>query len=182
MSPFKDARAMRSAALAATGLIELPRGNSVPVTANDACAAGMTVGALSCLVMNVAGVDVTQPRPLRNFPCERQCGRRRSRHIAHSPIGVKRREMERHVGAEPIHDPFRERADLGRAVIVAGDQQRRDLEPDAGHPLNVLQRLKDRIQLSGAEGAIEAVGEGLQVDVDTSSTLSIEPIYPPDRT
>ena len=152
MSPFKDARAMCSAASAATSLIELPRGNSVPVTADDACAAGMTVGALPCLVMNVAGVDVTQPRRLRNFPCERQCGRRRSRHIAHSPIGVKRREMERHVGAEPIHDPFRERGNLGRAVIVAGDQQRRDLEPDAGLPLDVLQRLKDRISAQRSRG------------------------------
>ena len=60
--------------------------------------------------------------------------------------------MERHVGAEPIHDPFRERGNLGRAVIVAGDQQRRDLEPDAGLPLDVLQRLKDRISAQWSRG------------------------------
>ena len=54
----------------------------VPVTSDDACAASMTVGALPCLVKNVARVDVTQSRRLRNFPCERQRGWRRPRLVS----------------------------------------------------------------------------------------------------
>lgn len=49
---------------------------------------------------------------------------------------MKGREMERHVGAEPAHDPFRERGDLRRTVVAAGDQQRRDLQPEAGLALD----------------------------------------------
>jgi hypothetical protein len=55
--------------------------------------------------MNITSVNVAQPGALRNFSRKSERGGR---------------EMERHIGAEPVHDPFRVRGDLQRAVVVPG--------------------------------------------------------------
>ena len=78
--------------------------------------------------------------------------------------------MERHIGAEPVRDPFRERGDLRRAIIVAGDQQRRDLQPDTGFALDVFEGLENGFELDGAERSIETIGESLQIDVGSVIT------------
>jgi hypothetical protein len=78
---------------------------------------------------------------------------------------MKRREVQRHVGAELGGDPFRERVDFLLRVIVAGDQERRDLEPDVGLALQVHERLEDGPEMAPRELPIELVGERLEIDV-----------------
>src|SRR5208337_1665741 len=96
---FENACALGPAASAATAFIERPGGDLVPVTADNACATGVTIGALPRLIMNIARVNVAQPGALRNFTCKSERGGRCSRHIAHLPVRMKCREMERHIGA-----------------------------------------------------------------------------------
>ena len=99
----------------------------------------MTVGALPCLVVHVAGVDVVQPARLRDVARARAASPAASRgDVAHLEVGVERGEVQRHVGAELLARSSRDSAlDLGVGVVVAGDQQRRDLEPDVGLVLEV---------------------------------------------
>ena len=53
-----DLRLASPAAPAATAFIECLGGDLAPVPADDACAVGVTIGALPRLVMYVAGVNV----------------------------------------------------------------------------------------------------------------------------
>ena len=50
-------------------------------------------------------------------------------------------------------------------VVLARDQQRRDLEPDVGLVLEVHERVEHRLQVRAGELEVELVGERLQVDV-----------------
>ena len=73
--------------------------------------------------------------------------------------------MQRNVGAELAHDPLAHCLDLGRRIVLAGDQQRRDLEPDVGLVLQVNERIQYRLQMRTAELHVELVGEPLEVHV-----------------
>ena len=55
--------------------------------------------------------------------------------------------------------------DLVVGVVLAGDEQRRDLEPDVGLVHEVAQRVEHRLQVRAAELEVELVGERLEVDV-----------------
>jgi hypothetical protein len=54
---------------------------------------------------------------------------------------MERREVERHVGTEPLDDPARLGVDLPVRVVAARDQEGRDLDPDVRLVHEVLERL-----------------------------------------
>ena len=72
--------------------------------------------------------------------------------------------MKRHVGPEHRDDPFREARDLILAVILAGDEQGRHLEPDVGLALQIDQRLLDRVEVTVAHLTMEPLSTSLEVD------------------
>lgn len=136
---FENAGASRAAASATAFVVKRPGGDYIPVATDDAGAAGMAVSTLPRLVVSIARINVAQAGALRDLSRTRERGGRRRRRVTHLPVRMKRREMQRHIGAEPAHDPFGERSDLRWIVIAAGDQQRRDLQPDAGLALDVFE-------------------------------------------
>ena len=74
-------------------------------------------------------------------------------------------EMQRHVGAQVLHHPAAERLDLGGRVVLAGDEQRRDLEPDVGFVLEIDERVEHGGELARAQVLVEILGEALEVDI-----------------
>ena len=61
--------------------------------------------------------------------------------------------------------PVAQRRDLRGRVVLARDEQGRDLEPDVRLVLEVDQRVEHRLEPGRAEPLVEALGERLQVDV-----------------
>src|SRR6202040_2644803 len=64
-----------------------------------------------------------------------------------------------------FHHPAAEGINFRSRIVFAGDQQRRDLQPDRSLVLQVEEGFKYRLELSGAEILVEALGEALQIDV-----------------
>ena len=118
-------------------------------------------------VVHVAGVDVAQPVGQRDLARPRQRRRRRRRDVAHLEVGMERGEVQRHVGAEVLGDPARSSASISASrVVVAGDQQRGDLEP--ARRSRAAGTRACRAPAAGAPRryfAVEVVGERLEVDV-----------------
>ena len=73
--------------------------------------------------------------------------------------------MHRHVGTKIFHHPGGHLVDLALAVILAGDDEIGDLEPDIGLVLQILQGVEHRGELAFGDVAIEAFGKGLQVHI-----------------
>src|SRR4029453_12121256 len=70
-----------------------------------------------------------------------------------------------HVGTQAFNHPARQAIDLAVAVVQAGNQERRDLDPDVGLVDEVLERLQDRREVPDRHLVVEVLREGLQVDV-----------------
>src|SRR5215213_8617509 len=84
-------------------------------------------------------------------------------YIKHLVVGMEGRKVQWHVRPEPLGDPPGLGVDLRLRVIVAGDQQRGDLEPDIGLVAQETQGVEHRFEPCGADAAVEGVGKGLQV-------------------
>ena len=78
---------------------------------------------------------------------------------------MERGEVQRHVGAEVLDDPARHRVELVVAVVLAGDEQRRDLDPHVGLVHEVLERVEHVAEVRAADVPVEVLGERLEVDV-----------------
>ena len=66
---------------------------------------------------------------------------------------------------EVLDDPGGHRVELVVGVVVAGDDQVRDLHPDVGLVDQVLEGVEDVAQVRAAEPHVELFGERLEVDV-----------------
>ena len=115
--------------------------------------------------MDVAGVDVAQPPRHGDPPCLEQGRCRGARRGEHLVVRVERGEVQRHLRPQVRREPVAQRRDLRGGVVLARDEQGRDLEPDLGLALEVDQRLQHRLQPPRAEPVVEALGERLEVDV-----------------
>src|SRR6516162_6954868 len=146
----EHAGARRAAVDAAAVGGEIPRREIVPVAADEGGAAAVAIGALARAIVDVAGVDVTQTRLQRDAPRRLQRRRRRRRRVHHLPVRMKGREVQRHVGAETLHHPAALRLDFRGRVVLAGNEQRRDLEPNIGLVFEVFERLEHRVKLARA--------------------------------
>src|SRR5215470_5048183 len=74
-------------------------------------------------------------------------------------------EMERDVGTEILQNPLAFFLDLFLGIIEARDKQGRDLEPNLGLVLQVLQGIEYRLQLATTDLSVKFLGETLEVDV-----------------
>src|SRR5258706_5099510 len=106
-----------------------------------------------------------QPGFPSNLPCEMQSFRRSLRLVAKLEVGMKSGEVQRHVGSEVRQNPFGKFVRLRGVIIQGWNHQIGDFEPDAGLILQPLQRLKDRLEMSERDFAVEIFGKRLQVDV-----------------
>ena len=77
--------------------------------------------------------------------------------------GVEARKMQRDIGTEVVAYPAGQLADLVLAVVLAGDEQVDDFEPDAGFT-DDLHGLKDGVAGASGEIGIKRRGEALEVD------------------
>ena len=102
---------------------------------------------------------------LRDLPCAVQRFRRSSRLVAQFEIGMKRGEVQRHVGTQVHQNPFGQLARLRRIVIQAWNHQVGDLEPNIRLILQPLQRLEYRLEMSQCDLAVEVFSKTFQVDV-----------------
>src|SRR5262249_55163178 len=86
---LEDARARRLAAPAAAARIERPVREHVPVATDQPRAAGVAVGALTLEVVDVAGVDVSDPAPARDRAGALERRRRGPRLVAQPIVGME---------------------------------------------------------------------------------------------
>ena len=91
--------------------------------------------------------------------------RRRGRHVHHLVVGVEGREVERHVGAEVLHEPGAERLDLAGASLWPGIRSVVTSSQTVGLVPEVDQRVEHRLERARAELPVEVLGEALEVDV-----------------
>jgi len=139
--------------------------NAVPVAADQRVAARMTMGGLTGRIMNIAGIDIAKAC-IRGDPPRRAQRLRWCRWMIHQlPVRMKGREMQRRVGAEPIHYPGALRFNFTGRVVLAGNEQGSNLEPNLGLMLQVLKRLEDGSELARAEILVKSVGEAFEVDI-----------------
>ena len=73
--------------------------------------------------------------------------------------------MPRYVRADIFHHPLGHFLELLVRVILAGNQQSGDLEPDIGLMLEVLERIEHRLQVPTANLVVELLGEGLEINI-----------------
>src|SRR5712671_1077951 len=157
-APLEDAGNAR-AANRAPALVQGPGGEPVPVAGDHRLAAPGAVRGPAALVVDVAGIDVAKPVAEADLARSGQGRSRRGRPVEHLEVGVEGREVQRHVRAELAVHPARERVDLGGRIVLPGDQERRDLQPDLSLPAQVLQAIEDRIEVAEAHPPVEVVRE-----------------------
>ena len=93
--------------------------------------AGVAVRSLPHFSSRVLPVNPSvQPCILGDGPCPAEHGGWCCRRVQHLPVGMKSREVQRHVPTQPLHHPVGECLDLSGRIVQAGDQQRRDLKSD----------------------------------------------------
>jgi hypothetical protein len=137
----------------------------VPVPGDQRRAAAGTVGGIPRSVMDVASVDIMEPRLQGDLPRPGQGGSGGGRHIGHAVVWVKSGEMQRYVGAEVVHDPCAFGADFGLGIIVAGNEQGGDFQPGGGLPDNIFQSFQHRGEMGARQSVIEFIGKGLKIDI-----------------
>jgi hypothetical protein len=75
------------------------------------------------------------------------------------------RQVQGDIDPQVLGDPVAHAGDLVGRVVLAGDHQGGELEPDLGLALEVEQGVQHGLEVGEAELVVEALGEGLQVDV-----------------
>ena len=162
---LEPARAPRPAAGAKASVAQVPDAKLVPVAPNQLGAALVAGRGIAFAIMDVAGVGVAHPVALGDLPGPSECRGWRVRSVQHLEVRVKSGEMERHVRTQVLHDPTGHLVDLLLGVVLAGDDQVGDLEPDVGFLLQVNQGVQNRPQVPRTYPVVETLGEGLEVHV-----------------
>jgi len=98
--------------------------------------------------MHVSRINVVQSFRARDLAGTGKSRRGRVRFVEHFEIGMERCEMPRHIEPEIFCEPFRRAMQLCVAVILTGDQQCRDFEPNIRFVSQIFQRVEDRLDLS----------------------------------
>ena len=160
------AAGQRGAAMTAAAVRgDLEAQDLVPVANDERPRASGTERGSTFPVVHVAGVDVVEAATQRDRARPRERGRRRPRQVGHLVVGMEGGEMQRHVGPELARDPAALGLDLGVAVVLARDEQRRDLGPHVGLVHQIDERVEDRLQVRTAQLHVELVGEAFEIDV-----------------
>ena len=118
------------AARSTLSIFEIPLAKLVPVTLDQQFAATRTPSAAAFAVMDVSGVNVMQTLRTGDLACTGKRCRWCVRFIEHLEVGMKRREMPWHIRSEIFRKPLARAMQFGVAVVLAGNEQRRDFKPD----------------------------------------------------
>jgi hypothetical protein len=111
--------------------------------------------------VHVAGVDVLESRSERLATRARQGGSWCGGRIEQLEVGVKCREVQRRLRSELIDEPGTELVDLALRIVVARNEQRGDLEPDARLALDPGERVEHGCELGKAQLLVEVLTERL---------------------
>src|SRR5258706_7199480 len=139
--------------------------NLVPRAADDRAAAAGAIGRLPFVVGDVADVAVADAHRAGDLSCARERGGGRAGLVGHLEIGMKRGEVQRHGVAQVFQHPAGEPPGLLRVVVLSGDHEIGDLEPDTGLALEPPERVEHRIEVRESELLVKPLGERLQVHV-----------------
>src|SRR3989344_606544 len=78
---------------------------------------------------------------------------------------MERREVERDLYAKIFGEPSRHLVDFLGAVVMPGNQQCRDLEPDVRLLLDEDERVENGLEMGERELVVEILGESLEIYV-----------------
>src|SRR5262249_2575276 len=109
---FKHAMAMRTTVAASPVCGQIPCRQVVPIATNQCCAAAITISSLTCGVVNISRIDVMNACSHGYLASPLQRCRWCRRNVPHFPVGMECREVQRHIGAEMIHQPGTLRLDF----------------------------------------------------------------------
>src|SRR5262245_33113505 len=102
----------------ASAVRDVPLAKAIPIALDDAGAATGTVGALPFGVVRIPSVDVVQTSPPSPVAGTTQRLGRRRRRVEHLEVGVKGREMQRHVRAEVLDEPVAQATELLVGIVL----------------------------------------------------------------
>ena len=105
----------------ASTVLNIPLTELVPITLNQQLAAAGTPRAAAFAIVHVSSVNVMQPFWARDLASMRERGWRRVRLVSHFEIGMKRREMPRHIRAQIFREPVGRAINLVVVVVLAGN-------------------------------------------------------------
>ena len=125
---------------------EIPRGEFVTVATDEHHTAHMAVGGLAPGIVNVSSVHVANTRIRRDASRSSERLRGCWRCVHHPPIRVECREVQRHVGTEAIDNPGTLRFDFSPRIVLTGNEQGGDFEPDVRFVFEVFERFKHRCE------------------------------------
>src|SRR5438876_771199 len=115
-------------ARSATAVFKIPLTELVPIALDEQLTATGTPRATAIAIVDISSVNVMQTFRARDLSRARKRRRGRMRFIKHLEIRMKCREMPRHIRPQIFDEPFRRAMQFVVAVVLAGDQQRRDFE------------------------------------------------------
>src|SRR5438067_9900551 len=115
--------------------------------------------------MDVSCVNVVQTLRTRDLTCTAKRYGWRVRLIKHLEVGMKRREMPWHIRSEIFRKPLARAMQLGVAVVLAGNEQRRDFKPDIRFVPEIFQGIEHRTELSKTKPVIKGVGKSFEIDI-----------------
>ena len=114
----------RTALQASTAVVDLRVGNRIARPLDQPLTAASAIGAGAQGVIDIADIDMLEPARARNVIGANEGGVRRVRLVAQLVVGVKRREVQRHVGSQMLEHPCGERPQLGLGVVINTTEQR----------------------------------------------------------
>ena len=120
---------------------------------------------MCAIAVDISLVNVMESHRARDLAGAMQRFGRRARLVLQFEIGMKRREVQRHIGAEMLQNPFRQFARLRRIIVQRRDHQVGDLEPDVGLVFQPLESFEHGLKMRERDFPVEVLGEGFEVHV-----------------
>jgi len=161
----EHARHPGPAARARARCIERVSRDQIAVAPDRARSAGRAERRLARRIVDVADIDVVEPVADGDGARLLQRRERRGFGLQHAIVGMKRGEMQGNVCSQFPHRPLRERVKLLFGIVLARNEQRRDLGPDIRFVDEIFERIEDRLERAGAKLGVEALGEAFQIDI-----------------
>ena len=85
--------------------------------------------------------------------------------LQHAIIGVEGGEMQGNVGLELARNPLRQGVKLFVGIVLARNEQRRDLGPDTRFVNEIFERIEHGLERAGAALGVKALGEAFKIDI-----------------
>ena len=132
----------------------------MPGAANKNLAAAGTIR-VGRVAVDIAFVDVMKSRIESNSPRGVERLRGRPGLVSQLEVGMKRREVQRHIRAEMLQNPVGELPDFARVIVQRGNQEIRDLKPDIRFLLEPRERVEHGLQMRERDAPVKFLRETL---------------------